>query len=93
LDGECVFAECKEGENMTEQATRVNAGHFRTIVGAFEVTVLLDGYADLPVEVFGDGDAEGTRRVLAEAFLPADRFRAPLTAYLVDKPRHKPCDP
>jgi len=69
---------------MTEQATRVNAGHFRTTVGAFEVTVLLDGYADLPVEVFGDGDAEGARRVLAEAFLPTDRFRAPLTAYLVD---------
>ena len=72
---------------MTQQATKVNAGHFRTTVGGFEVTVLLDGYADLPVEVFGGGDAEGARRLLGESFLPLDRFRAPLTAYLVDTGR------
>jgi glyoxylase-like metal-dependent hydrolase (beta-lactamase superfamily II) len=58
-------------------------GVYRTKVGAFEVTVLSDGWVPLKPEVFS-GDADGAAKLLERAFLPKDAIPTAVNEWLVN---------
>jgi glyoxylase-like metal-dependent hydrolase (beta-lactamase superfamily II) len=60
-------------------------GVYRTMVGGFEVTALLDGHLDLGRELFPAADPAATDALLDKAFLPqAPAIRTPVNAYAVN---------
>jgi glyoxylase-like metal-dependent hydrolase (beta-lactamase superfamily II) len=58
-------------------------GVYRTKVGAFEVTVLSDGWVPLKPEMFS-GDADGAAKLLERAFLPKDAIPTAVNEWLVN---------
>lgn len=58
-------------------------GVYRTKVGAFEVTVLSDGWVPLKREVFS-GDADGAAKLLERAFLPKDAVPTAVNEWLIN---------
>jgi glyoxylase-like metal-dependent hydrolase (beta-lactamase superfamily II) len=60
-------------------------GVYRTRVGGFEVTALLDGYIDLGRQLFPEADPAAADALLDKAFLPrAPTIRTPVNAYAVN---------
>jgi len=64
-------------------ATAQTASLYRTKVGAFEVTVLSDGWLPLETKLFS-GDAAGNSKILESAFLPADATPTSVNEWLVN---------
>lgn len=59
-------------------------GATRRQVGAFQVTALLDGYLDMPLETFLGADAEIAAKLAADRFQAVETRRSPVNAYLVN---------
>src|SRR5262245_49312822 len=58
-------------------------GLYRLKVGAFEVTVLSDGWIPLETKIFA-GDADGAGKLLERAFLPKDTTPTSVNEWLVN---------
>ena len=58
-------------------------GVYRLKVGAFEVTVLSDGWIPLDTKIFS-GDADGASKLLERAFLPKDATPTSVNEWLVN---------
>src|SRR5437899_1522685 len=58
-------------------------GVYRQKIGAFEVTVLSDGWLPLETKLFS-GDAEGAAKLLDGAFLPRDAIPTSVNEWLVN---------
>jgi glyoxylase-like metal-dependent hydrolase (beta-lactamase superfamily II) len=58
-------------------------GVYRTKVGAFEVTVLSDGWIPLKAELFS-GNADGAAKLLERAFLPKDAIPTAVNEWVVN---------
>ena len=62
-------------------------GFYRFKVGGFTVTTVHDGYFERPLQGFvRNAPLEDVQKVLAESFLPTDRFRIPFTVTFVETP-------
>jgi glyoxylase-like metal-dependent hydrolase (beta-lactamase superfamily II) len=59
------------------------AGIYRLKIGAFEVTVLNDGYLTLDTKLFA-GDPASAKSMLEAAFLPSDTTRTSVNEWLVN---------
>lgn len=61
------------------------AAFYRFRMGSFDVTVITDGYLNLPTAVLGTNASEGAvSALLADNYLPTDLFVAPTHAMLVN---------
>jgi len=57
---------------------------YRRKVGSFEITVLGDGYVDLPNEIWANPGAEEVNGYLADAYQPPGSIRNGVNAYLIN---------
>jgi len=57
---------------------------YRRKLGSYEITVLGDGYVDLPNEIWANPGADKINGYLADAYLPADSLRNGVNAYLIN---------
>lgn len=65
------------------------AAFYRFRVGTFDVTIITDGFLNLPPAVLGTNAAEGAvAALLADNYLPSDVFVAPAQVMLVDTGDH-----
>jgi len=58
--------------------------NYRRKLGAFEITVLGDGYVDLPNEIWSNPGADEINGYLANAYQPPGSIRNGVNAYLIN---------
>ena len=57
---------------------------YRRKLGSYEITVLGDGYVDLPNEIWANPGAEAVNGYLADAYQPPGSIRNGVNAYLIN---------
>ena len=85
LGGAVAASQFAKAETAASKPSGQNAGFYRLSVGAFEVTVLNDGFFTLPITLLATNLAEAELKEFAKAnYLGADTFRAQMNAVLVN---------